>query len=159
MDHAEQIARELADAGLIDPKDAQFTTRKPTDNQLFRVGEAANGYIVESRDASMLAVFEAGEYDENGEVDCFVNLLRFILEQHGPSTSRYSAKRIYIEVRPGDKYEPSASEDKSRAKGSRRSSTGRAPHCKRADPRSTRGGGLSTDNRRTPERNRRRGKP
>lgn len=39
------------------------------------------------------------------EVECFADFLRYLDEKYGPSTSRYSEKRIYISVNPGDKYE------------------------------------------------------
>lgn len=35
-------------------------------------------------------------------------VLRHLLDHYGPSTSRYSPKRIYVLVEPGDKYEPPA---------------------------------------------------
>lgn len=43
------------------------------------------------------------KYDD--EVECFADFLRLLDDEYGPSTSRYSAKRIYITVKPGDKYE------------------------------------------------------
>ena len=42
---------------------------------------------------------------EDNEVEAFADFLRILNEYYGPSTSRYSAKRIYILVKPGDKHE------------------------------------------------------
>jgi hypothetical protein len=43
------------------------------------------------------------ETDDN-EIEAFADFLRFLDEHYGPSTSRYSAKRIHILVKPGDKH-------------------------------------------------------
>ncbi len=43
------------------------------------------------------------KYDS--EIECFADFLRTLDEELGPSTSRYSPQRIYIQVRPGDKHE------------------------------------------------------
>lgn len=43
-------------------------------------------------------------YAEDDEVERFADFLRIIADNYGPSTSRYSAKRIYITVGPGDKH-------------------------------------------------------
>jgi hypothetical protein len=45
---------------------------------------------------------------EDGEVEAFADFLRHLVEHYGPTTSRYSPKRISIQVEPGDKYEPPA---------------------------------------------------
>ncbi|MCK5376569.1 MAG: hypothetical protein KAJ97_05775, partial [Acidobacteria bacterium] len=39
------------------------------------------------------------------EVECFADFLRTLDYEFGPSTSRYSPKRIVVRVEPGDKYE------------------------------------------------------
>jgi hypothetical protein len=52
------------------------------------------------------AVFSEREDAEDGEIDAFVALLREIDARMGPSTSRYSPRRIFIRVEPGDKWEP-----------------------------------------------------
>lgn len=41
---------------------------------------------------------------EHGEIEAFADFLRFLDEHYGPSTSRYSPKRIYLSVKPGDKH-------------------------------------------------------
>jgi hypothetical protein len=73
-----------------------------------------NGYIIEhdtgfEDDKVQRLVCEEREGDfmseDSGEVDAFASLLWTLNEMIGPSTSRYAKKRIYIEVKPGDKYE------------------------------------------------------
>ena len=39
------------------------------------------------------------------EIEAFADFLRFLDEHYGPSTSRYSPKRIHISVEPGDKFQ------------------------------------------------------
>ena len=72
------------------------------------VRRARNGWIVRVEEPS----FEDDEADEivheekyDDEVECFADFLRTLDEELGPSTSRYSPKRIYIRVEPGDKSE------------------------------------------------------
>lgn len=43
---------------------------------------------------------------ESDEIEAFADFLRHLLEHYGPTTSRYSPKRICILVEPGDKYQP-----------------------------------------------------
>ena len=52
----------------------------------------------------------AYQQGESDEVEAFADFLRYLNEFYGPSTSRYSPKRIYILVEPGDKWEPSGDE-------------------------------------------------
>ncbi len=44
-------------------------------------------------------------YEDDDEVEAFADFLSTINDHYGPSTSRYSPKRIYIRVAPGDKHE------------------------------------------------------
>ena len=46
--------------------------------------------------------------DPDAEVEAFADFLRFLLEEYGPVSSRYSPKRIQVIVEPGDKYESPA---------------------------------------------------
>lgn len=77
----------------------------------FEIKRAKNGYFVtvtdlDVTDPSAQEVFVFQEkYDEGEEVEAFAELLREMLDSYGPSTSRYSPKRIYICIEPGDKYE------------------------------------------------------
>ena len=49
---------------------------------------------------------------EGGEIEAFADFLCYLNENYGPSQSRYSPKRIYISVQPGDKH-PDYKEDES----------------------------------------------
>ena len=75
---------------------------------MIKIKNAINGWILEYRiddDQTDTYVFSyedspAGE----GEVKTFAGLLRQIDSLIGPSTSRYSEHRVYVDVRAGDKY-------------------------------------------------------
>jgi len=65
-----------------------------------------NGWIVKCKydvDESRTYVFSHDDR-EGSDVKAFVQLLWQINECIGPSTSRYSAERVSISVRAGDKY-------------------------------------------------------
>lgn len=69
---------------------------------------ARNGWILKVERPA----FGDGEPDEvvyesshDDEVECFADFLRSLNDELGPSTSRYSPKRVYVQVEPGDKYE------------------------------------------------------
>lgn len=77
----------------------------------FEIRRVKNGIILEMVESPT----ETGEkseivyqekYDEEDDVECFADFLRYLSDQYSPSTDRYSPKRIYIRVEPGDKYEP-----------------------------------------------------
>ena len=76
---------------------------------------AENGSIVDvvsGENVGDVQTFVHQDGDFPGDdVEAFADLLRLIEEQWGPTTSRYSPKRIVIRVEPGDKYDPSAVED------------------------------------------------
>ena len=74
----------------------------------FEIRSAGNGWIVRVEEPSS----DGGEADEfvcqdryDDEVECFADFLRTLNDRFGPSTGRYSPKRIYIVVEPGDKLE------------------------------------------------------
>jgi len=48
------------------------------------------------------------QQDEDDDVEAFAAFLYYLVENFGPSPSRYSPKRIYIRVEPGDKHEGSS---------------------------------------------------
>lgn len=73
--------------------DMKFEIRKTKNGLIFKVIDNENEEEV---------VYQE-KYDE--EVECFADFLRYINDEYGPSTSRYSEKRIYITVEPGDKHE------------------------------------------------------
>lgn len=73
---------------------------------LFKLRRAKNGYIMEKRDIIDGAKTEIEELvgtDGEDEVETFKSFLWDIIDNYGPSTSRYDAKRVYVRVEPGDK--------------------------------------------------------
>jgi len=81
----------------------------------FAIRRARNGWILTveeppSEDEGADEIVCQEDYDD--EVECFADFLRTLDEQFGPSTSRYSPKRIYVRVEPGDKYEDLHDPDK-----------------------------------------------
>lgn len=71
----------------------------------FEIKRAKNGILLSVH-------FTDGEFEElvyqeveENEVEAFANFLRVLDEHYGPSTSRYSPKRIYVRMEPGDKFE------------------------------------------------------
>ncbi len=79
---------------------------------VFEIRRAKNGYILKVVNTENVAT-EAEEivYQEkyDDEVECFAEFLRYLNDEYGPSTSRYSEKRIHISVCPGDKFNEPAS--------------------------------------------------
>lgn len=73
----------------------------------FEIRRAKNGLILTAIDQNDENGKEEIVYQEKeeDEVECFADFLRLLDDTYGPSTSRYSPKRIYIKVEPGDKYE------------------------------------------------------
>ena len=77
---------------------------------MITIKEAINGWIVTDRRessedyADRVFVFSHDER-EYSEVEAFSRVLWELNNLAGPSTSRYCKKRIYIEVKPGDKCE------------------------------------------------------
>jgi hypothetical protein len=74
----------------------------------FEIRPARNGWILkveesQSKGGEAAEVVYEEKYDD--EVECFADFLRTLEEEFGPSTNRYSPKRIYIRIEPGDKFE------------------------------------------------------
>lgn len=65
-----------------------------------RVSTVMNGMIVTIDEQTY--VWQDGP----NEIDSFVEFLYLLMDNHGPQMSRYSPRRIYITVEPGDKYVP-----------------------------------------------------
>jgi len=42
---------------------------------------------------------------DSAEIEAFADFLRLVLDHYGPTSNRYSPKRIHILVQPGDKHE------------------------------------------------------
>lgn len=72
---------------------------------MITIDRAINGWILTYKDeeATDTYVFDEGENEED-EANSFANLLWRVKSLIGPSDSRYSAHRVFIEVRPGDKH-------------------------------------------------------
>lgn len=71
---------------------------------------ALNGWIVEyQEDESEPVKRQVFSYSDSAddveEVKAFAHLLWSLTDLIGPSTSRYSKARVYIEVKPGDKHD------------------------------------------------------
>jgi hypothetical protein len=74
---------------------------------MIKIQYATNGWLLtvsEEGEMDKLYVFSHGD-SEQSEVEAFRDLLVAVHDAYGPSTSRYSAHRIYIRVQPGDKHE------------------------------------------------------
>ena len=71
---------------------------------------ARNGWLIRREPDELDETTEVFVYgfsndgDDVDEVKSFASFLWRITELLGPTTSRYSEARIYIEVKPGDKY-------------------------------------------------------
>lgn len=76
----------------------------------FEIRPASNGVVLRVDHDFPDAEPEEVVYQEQdgNEVEAFADFLRHLDAHYGPSTSRYSEKRIYITVEPGDKFEPPA---------------------------------------------------
>ncbi len=68
----------------------------------FTVKNALNGFTLSSDEGELL--YQSSD-DDTDEVDRFAEFLWAVNEHYGPTTSRYSAKRVRISIEPGDKYE------------------------------------------------------
>jgi hypothetical protein len=68
----------------------------------FEIKRAKNGWILKSEDDGDVNTIVAQD-DYADEVECFAAFLRTLSDEFGPMTSRYSPKRIYVRVEPGDK--------------------------------------------------------
>jgi len=72
---------------------------------------AANGWLIRTQsdfpeDMPETFVYShADSFDDTDEVKAFAQVLWRVNDLIGPTTSRYSKARIYVEVKPGDKHE------------------------------------------------------
>lgn len=75
----------------------------------FETRHAANGVILRVEDENPDALPEEVVYQEqeqeHADIEAFADFLRHILDHYGPTTRRYSPKRIHVVVEPGDKCE------------------------------------------------------
>ena len=74
----------------------------------FEIRRVKNGAVLrvdsEGEDSDEEIVYQ----EQEDEIEAFADFLRHLVDHYGPTTSRYSPKKIFIRVEPGDKYEPSA---------------------------------------------------
>jgi len=80
----------------------------PGGDMRFELRHVANGVVLrfEQHDGDGTGVEEVVYQElDGGEIEAFAEFLWLVAEHYGPSTSRYSPKRIRISVEPGDKYE------------------------------------------------------
>lgn len=70
----------------------------------FEIKHHKNGWVLTTEDDEEGVVGVEG--NDEDEIDCFARFLREIANSYGPTESRYSPKRIYIRVEPGDKWDP-----------------------------------------------------
>lgn len=78
--------------------------------KLFSVLSASNGWIVQVYDNGNIdksIVFEEKADNEcsDKEVAAFADLLRWILENYGPSGKDFTKHNIYVDIRPGDEFD------------------------------------------------------
>ncbi|MDO8526772.1 MAG: hypothetical protein Q7T03_03685 [Deltaproteobacteria bacterium] len=76
---------------------------------IFEIRKVKNGILLKVSDAGMeesdiKEIVYQEKYDEEDEIECFRDFLWLLNEHYGPSTSRYSPKRIHITIEPGDKF-------------------------------------------------------
>lgn len=69
----------------------------------FKMERAKNGIILIDLDGEKVVFGECS--DEKSEHQAFAAFLCYLANNYGPSDSRYSEERIYINVAPGDKSE------------------------------------------------------
>ena len=76
----------------------------------FEIRRVQNGAVLHVEPDYPDAKAEEVVYQETemDEVEAFAEFLRHLVDHYGPHTSRYSPKRIYVRVEPGDKFEPPA---------------------------------------------------
>ncbi len=76
----------------------------------FEIRRVQNGAVLRVEPDHPDAQTEEVAFQENetDEVEAFADFLRHLVDHYGPQTSRYSPKRIYVSVEPGDKYEAPA---------------------------------------------------
>ena len=96
----------------------------------FEIRRVQNGAVLrvepEGDDSSVEIV---DQEQEGGEIEAFADFLRHLVDHYGPTTSRYSPKRISIRVEPGDKYEPAAQATALSSDGEAAPGTGLTRRC------------------------------
>jgi hypothetical protein len=74
----------------------------------FEIRSARNGAVLRVEPDDPDATPEEVVYQERDgdDIEAFADFLRHLVDHYGPTTSRYSPKRIHVMVEPGDKHEP-----------------------------------------------------
>lgn len=72
----------------------------------FEIRPATNGIVLKVDHGEQDEKPEEIVYQESdgNEIEAFADFLRLLNDHYGPSTSRYSSKRILITIQPGDKW-------------------------------------------------------
>jgi len=96
----------------------------------FEIRRVQNGAVLrvesEGEDSGEEIVYQE---QEDYEIEAFADFLRHLVDHYGPTTSRYSPKRISIRVEPGDKYEPAAQATALSSDGEAAPGTGLTRRC------------------------------
>lgn len=79
----------------------------------FEIRRVQNGAVLRVEPGYPDAETEEVVYQETetDELEAFADFLRYLVDHYGPHTSRYSPKRIYIRIEPGDKFEPPTNQE------------------------------------------------
>ncbi len=72
---------------------------------MIEIKYATNGWYIVDADEGV-TLFQ----DDDCAIEAFADLLAYVASNYGPSTGRYSEKRIQVGIKPGDKYEDSLEE-------------------------------------------------
>jgi len=73
---------------------------------MIKIERASNGWIVRNKEEDVfdLHVFATRDDSERDTAEAFADVLWKIKELCGPQESRYSAHRVVISIKPGDKH-------------------------------------------------------
>lgn len=78
---------------------------------VYKINKVKNGYTITRQYDNEEEYEVVVGLDSDDEVDGFAEFLNTINNEFGPSTSRYSSKRIRVIVLPGDKFEGELDKD------------------------------------------------
>jgi len=73
-----------------------------SDLRFIKISKCSNGWTVDFHDGEDIDRFVLEVKDS--EAECWAEVLRLTDEIYGPSTGRHDKERVYVEVRPGDKF-------------------------------------------------------
>lgn len=80
---------------------------------MLKIKRVDNGYVIKHIVESKVVSNQVVEFaaSDDGEVEAMQYLLWLVNEAIGPATTRYSGKRISIQLVPGDKFEDGSEEE------------------------------------------------